>query len=266
MRFIFAIFGLIFLYSCAKEIPDQPTVVQEEEKVIVVGNDSGEVNFKIIPNPVPEVDSIYNQRREYYSFDFPGGHYGAIRITRWEGTPDFTSSTLSLYDNFIRIEGANHVLAQAVNEKIIKSESPTKDSILYTTENGLLPSLAHVSDIFYDTIFYPIAYNLGDTLVVSKKNPHWKFGRPPNLNGKLKGYSFYYHSFEERVNRVDSSVRIYDNYFPAWAGLKEKYLVFNYAHNYDPSKKPENIRIGWLKVSVGLDGSLVIHEVAHEIA
>ncbi len=255
-------------YSCQKE-PSNPLnspTVDEGEKYFVVGNDSGAINFKIVSNPIAEIDSSKQGKviKEFYRFDLPD--YEVLRITKWGG--EVGDSSLKRYDNLIRIEGAAHILAQSLSEEFVVSESRTDDSVYSLSKNSPLQALQNVRDRFTHINYYALPFEQGDTIVISKEDPRWRRSYQTNIAEHIQDFTFYYHQRQEALYTYnDSTFRYFvnDDYYPAWAGLKDRYLVFNYARNFYPSDKPENIRIGWLKVSVGVDGSLKVHEVAHQI-
>lgn len=264
MRFIGLLFILICLFSCKKETSDPPVVV-EEEKYFVVGNDSGSVNFKIVPFSLADIDSThYGGKRVDYYFDFP--NYNGPRITK--GFQDWDNGSSRRYDNFIYIHGAEHFLADSVSEQLTVSESHMADSTYYLSEKSLLTDLPEIIERHNHISYYAIPFKQGDTIVIRKEDSRWRRINQVNVGGLVQNIPLYWHYHYGRLNiNRDSTTRFVldERYYPAWAGLEKRYLVFNYAKYSYPSDKPENIKIGWLKVSVGEEGSLKVHEVAHQV-
>lgn len=252
--------------ACKKEVKN--TLPGEfAEKYIVLGNTVDGTKMVRLENPKPKVDTIHSSYPndtsyiviENYGFDFYS-RFDALQIQRSYGYTINTAHQRQ-YHNSISIS-CNMAMVDSYNEKLTKSRSTNSDSLLNISEHSPLTNLDSVENPRVYTNNYPAAFSEGDTFYVSDAASALTNSNEIQVNARnLITLHYHYQEMTYYYNTTDSiyNYQLFDFYYPKWKGIEEKYVVFS-ASLGEPIPK-----LGWIKLSVGLNGELTVHEVAYQV-
>ena len=246
---------------------DPTTKVKSSAKeYMVLGSNGGTIQLERIQNPMPTIDTVRNTFNdstflvvENYGFDFYS-QFDALQVTRLYGYQVNMVSDRQ-YINSITIQCQQALVAQT-DESYTISRSVNRDTVYGLSNYSPFSSLTNIEEVIHSSNFYPAVFSEGDTIDLTHGKVAWVSAQSIS-NSFSKGLLLHHHrqTSDYHYSSTDSifKYRLYDLYYPKWKGITEKYFVFS------SSLDMENPKAGWVKVTVGLDGSLIVHEVAYQV-
>jgi hypothetical protein len=252
--------------ACKKDVQKEHPIDQldPQNEFMILGSDNGTINLYRLADPTPIVDTLKNSHindSSYivfteYGFDLYS-RFDAMQIVRDYGYPVNTSNQRD-FINSVGIRSSWIVVAEKIDTSTI-SLSNGEDSLYNLSQSSPYSNLPILKSVYPTPGFYAMAFDEGDTI--------FRLGDKIETSGNValitgQGEVFHHSQKEETYYSYTDSInkyRFWDLYYPHWKGLSEKYIVFS-ASLDEPIPK-----LGWIKLSIGEQGELTVHEVAYEV-
>jgi hypothetical protein len=265
-RLPFLLFWLsIALFSCKKEdkLNTSNNPVDEQKEYLILGSDSGTINLVRIANPEPTHDTVrYSGSNDssytvYQTYDYDLYYrFDALQIIRTYGYPVNTVNQRD-FVNSVSVSCTWMVVKEIIDTQTI-STSVQEDSLFHLSQYSLYNNLSTIKSVQPTPLNYAVAFEEGDTI--------YRLGETVAASGNSAmatggGVIYYHYQKKENYYSITDSIykhRFWDFYYPWCEGVSEKYVVFSASIGGSVPK------LGWIKLSIGPNGELTVHEVAYQ--